>query len=409
MSFRSKRRLHAEGLESRMLLAGDVAAAADPVPASPAIIGDANRDGVFDQSDLVDVFQAGKYDTGERAGWADGDWNGDDLFDSTDLILAFQSGSYQADPGNANQSNWPDKITLPAGFESEGIERGRGHDFFLSGADWSGAGTSAGAVYKGNLRTGEGEVLVQPTGSILAGLSYDARTDYLYAAIGDPGVFAGSFTNHGVNVYDATTGELKAELNFGDGILANDVLVTNKAVYVTDSINPQLFKIPLERGGQPSNSWETIQMPEFVMDDSGFNANGLVGDFDGKELVVVNISTGVLYHVDTTTGAADPIEIQGEEQLFADGDGLYMSGRTLYVMQNFSNKIAVVQLSGDLTEGTFVKNLVSDDFAIPTTITGFGDSIYAINTHFCEITPLCGVENPADPTQFQTEVLKVPK
>ena len=78
-------------------------------------------------------------------------------------------------------------------------------------------------------------------------------------------------------------------------------------------------------------------------------------------------------------------------------------------MQNFSNKIAVVQLSHDLTEGQFVKNLVSDDFAVPTTITGFGDSIYAINTHFCEITTFCGNPNPADPTSFQTEVVKLHK
>ena len=67
-------------------------------------------------------------------------------------------------------------------------------------------------------------------------------------------------------------------------------------------------------------------------------------------------------------------------------------------------KIAVVQLSDDLTQGTFVTNLVSDDFAVPTTIIGFGDSIYAINTHYREL-----VDPDNDPTQVQSEVVRVDK
>ncbi len=154
-------------------------------------------------------------------------------------------------------------------------------------------------------------------------------------------------------------------------------------------------------------------MPDFVMDPAGvgFNANGLVGDFYGQHLVVVNINTGVLYKVDTATGDSVPIDVHGEQDTFVDGDGLYMDGRTLYIMQNFQNKIAVVQLTGDLTEGTFLKDIVSEDFAIPTTIMGYGDSIYAINTHFCELTTFCGLEpdQVQDPTQSQTEVVRVQK
>ena len=86
-----------------------------------------------------------------------------------------------------------------------------------------------------------------------------------------------------------------------------------------------------------------------------------------------------------------------------------MSGRSLYIMQNFDNKIAVVQLSGDLTGGTFEKNIVSDDFRTPTTITGFGDSIYAINSHV--------LFNPSseedviieEPGTVQSEVVRVHK
>lgn len=298
---------------------------------------------------------------------------------------------------------WPDIIPIAAGMEPEGIEMGKDTDFFVGANSWSGNLTNAGAIYKGNLLTGEGQILVPPTGKTISGLSYDTRTDYLYAATGyAPGGFDGPFLEQGVKVYAATSGRLLGEIIFGDNIVANDVLVTDKAVYCTDSLSTTLYKIPLENDGKVfSSDFEKIDMTGFEMAE-GFNANGLVGDFDGKQLVIVNITTGVLYLVDTETGAASPVAIKGDEELFPDGDGLYMDGRTLYIMQNFSQKIAVVELSEDLTQGTFVKNLVSNDFSIPTTIIGYGNCIYAVNTHFLEF-----IAEGADPTSIQSNVVKV--
>jgi hypothetical protein len=138
----------------------------------------------------------------------------------------------------------------------------------------------------------------------------------------------------------------------------------------------------------------------------GFNANGLVGDFDGRQLVIVNISSGVLYLVDTESGEASPLEIEGAEQLFEDGDGLYLDGRTLYILQNFQNKVAVVQLSGDLSGGEFIRNIPGEGEPNPlnvaTTIIGFGNSLYAINTHFLEL--IFGV-----PAEVQSEVVRLRK
>ena len=73
----------------------------------PLQAGDANQDYAFDESDLIAIFQAGKYRTGQPATWSDGDWNGapggrvgdppsgDGLFDESDLIAAFQNGLYR--------------------------------------------------------------------------------------------------------------------------------------------------------------------------------------------------------------------------------------------------------------------------------------------------------------------------
>lgn len=59
-------------------------------------IGDSNDDGVFDNSDLITVFTAGKFENGSEATFDEGDWNQDGLFNSADLVLAFQTGHYVA-------------------------------------------------------------------------------------------------------------------------------------------------------------------------------------------------------------------------------------------------------------------------------------------------------------------------
>jgi hypothetical protein len=315
--------------------------------------------------------------------------------------------------GAVAEQNWPEAIAMPTGWEGEGIELGKGHEFFVGANSFSSlfgpysVSWLAGAIYKGNLRTGVGGFLVEPTGKSASGLSYDPRTDYLYAAteLGDLG------TDQGVTVYDASSGDIIMEIVFGDGtgIIINDCLVTRRAVYCTDSFNADLYKLVLEKGGRlPSTPMvEVIPMPGFVMVD-GFSANGLVGDYDGKQLVIVDISGGVLYLVDTASGKASPLVIEGAEQLFINGDGLYLNGRTLYIMQNFSDKIAVVQLSGDLSRGEFIKNIPGEGefnpLSIATTIIGFGDSIYAINTHFFDL-----LIPDFDPAQLQTEVVRLRK
>jgi hypothetical protein len=120
----------------------------------------------------------------------------------------------------------------------------------------------------------------------------------------------------------------------------------------------------------------------------------------------VNATTGVLYRVDTASGEAYPLEIEGVEQLFPDGDGLYLDGRTLYIMRNFSNKVAVVQLSGDLSGGEFIKNIPGEGeinpLDIATSIIGFGNSIYAINTNFFELIF-------DDTAEVQAEVVRLRK
>ncbi len=58
--------------------------------------GDADLNGQFDSQDFIDVFIAGKYETGARATWGEGDWDGNTVFDSWDVIAAFIDGGYES-------------------------------------------------------------------------------------------------------------------------------------------------------------------------------------------------------------------------------------------------------------------------------------------------------------------------
>ena len=59
--------------------------------------GDANLDGEFSSTDLVQVFQVGEYEDGGEgnSSWGTGDWNADAKFNSADLVVAFQQGGYE--------------------------------------------------------------------------------------------------------------------------------------------------------------------------------------------------------------------------------------------------------------------------------------------------------------------------
>jgi hypothetical protein len=59
---------------------------------SQAKPGDSNEDGLFNSSDLMQVFQAGQYDDGIRGNstWLEGDWDCTGDVDSNDFITVFQ-------------------------------------------------------------------------------------------------------------------------------------------------------------------------------------------------------------------------------------------------------------------------------------------------------------------------------
>jgi sugar lactone lactonase YvrE len=265
---------------------------------------------------------------------------------------------------------FPAALPLPDGFQPEGIAAGRGHTLF--------AGSLAnGAIYRADARTGKGEVIVPGVaGRVAVGLAYDRRTGYLFVAGGPTGM---------AHVYDTRTGaEIASYALTAPGTFVNDVVVTKDGAYFTDSFQAALFVLPLSRRGALPAGPLTLPLGGDWTQVAGFNANGIEATRDGSKLIVVNSSAGDLFTVEPGTGEASAIELGGAS--VSSGDGLLLDGRTLYVVRNFLNTIAVVELAADLTSGAVVDELVDPDFRIPTTIARIGRALYAVNARF-DVTP----------------------
>ena len=115
------------------------------------------------------------------------------------------------------------------------------------------------------------------------------------------------------------------------------------------------------------------------MTQPGFNANGIAKS--GRALIVVQSNTGFLFKVDPKTGVATRIDTGGE--LVPAGDGLEVVGRTLYVVRNQVEIVAVFRLSKDRLSAAKMGE-ISDPAAtdVPTTATVTLGGLYVVNARF---------------------------
>lgn len=296
-------------------------------------------------------------------------------------------------PATAGESaQFPDEINLPDGFFPEGIAVGRGSTFYVGSL-------ADGSIYRGDLRTGEGAVFTDPTGSFpltTVGLDVDLR-NRVWAA--------GAATGTG-RVHDGATGELLAIYEFAAPFesLINDVIVTQEAAWFTDSGTevcdqgglcfigePRLFKVALGRGGKLLDPNEPGVVTEIAVDvpDIYFsNLNGIETMPGGHELIVVHNEAGALYRVDPATGGAVVLYGPPYDPPLLGADGMSRLGNTLYVVENGASRISVIQIDMATGMGTLIETLPVAGAQTPTTSALFGSAVYVVDARLG--TPFVG-------------------
>jgi hypothetical protein len=254
-------------------------------------------------------------------------------------------------------------IALPDEFRPEGIASGPKSSFFVGSIP-------QGSVFRGSYESGEGDVLVPPhPGRNHTGLKVDARFHRLFVSGG---------ASKGIYVYDSRTGADVASFALDDAGFVNDVVLTKRAAYFTDSQVRQLYRVPLARDGSLGDVARIPITGDFQF-GPGFNANGIEALPGGRTLIVVQSGPGKLFAVDAASGASREIAL---DIPVTNGDGLLLRGRTLFVVQNQDNQVAVVKLGHGLQSGKVTGYLRDPDLDVPTTIAPFKQFVYAVNARF---------------------------
>jgi sugar lactone lactonase YvrE len=299
------------------------------------------------------------------------------------LLLAMVAA--MAVPAAASQS--PQVIVLPGATSAEGIAAGRGATFYAGDL-------FAGDIFRGNIRRGTAELFIDaPEGRMAVGMAADLRHDLLFVA--------GGFTGQAY-VYDLGTGATVATYQFAapstpaapPTTVINDVAVTRRGAWFTDSRQAQLYFVPISRTGIPGSSFRTLALSGPAADTSGeFNLNGIQATANGKTLIVAHSANGRLYTVDPRTGASATIAGVSVPQV----DGLVLAGRRLWAVQN-TNQVTRIRLAPDLASGMIEEVITSDLFQVPATAARFGRRLAVVNAKFDTGIP---------PTADQYEVVLV--
>ncbi len=252
----------------------------------------------------------------------------------------------------------------PGASSAEGIAAGSGATFYAGDL-------FRGDIFRGDLQRGTAELFIDaPDGRMALGMKVDVAHGLLFVA--------GGFTGQAY-VYDTRTGAAVATYQFADppGTVVNDVAVTQRGAWFTDSLQAKLYFVPVSAAGVPG-PFSTLALAGPAADTSGeFNLNGIAATPNGKTLIVAHSTNGQLYTVDPTTGASATIAGVSVPNV----DGIVLEAGRLWVVQN-DNQVARIRLHPNLASGVVERIITSDLFQVPTTAARHGSRLAVINAKF---------------------------
>lgn len=266
----------------------------------------------------------------------------------------------------AASSPLPRRIELPRGWQPEGIASDGTHLFVGS--------LRHGGIVEVDPRTGRREILTSPKrGRVAVGIRYDRRRDLIWVAGGATGK---------IRAHDADSGRRVAWYSFGRGRFLNDITISRRAVYATDSVGAELAVVPFRGRGKalpPRTAARTLSLTgDFEPVPDEFNLNGIVRD--GRWLLAVQSVNGTLFRINQRTGLTRQLRVRGARLL--NGDGLERVGNTLYVVRNRNDKVVALHLNPRLTAARRLGVIGHRSLDVPTTVAVALERLWAVNARF---------------------------
>jgi sugar lactone lactonase YvrE len=269
-------------------------------------------------------------------------------------------------PAAASPPGRDDVIVLDGATSAEGIAAGEGTTFYAGDL-------MTGDIFRGDIRDGKAKRFIDvPDGRMAVGMKADVDKDLLFVAGGGTGK---------AYVYSTHTRKTVAEvtLTTKEKQFINDVTLTDHGAWFTNSAAAELYFVPVGRHGKLAGEVQTLQLKGPASDaGDAFNLNGIASAKGGRVLIVAHSGNSQLYTVDPDTGKSALIKGDSLPNI----DGILVKGRTLWAVQNMSNQISRLKLSGDLSSYTVEEVITSEAFDIPTTVAKFGNTLAAVNAKF---------------------------
>jgi sugar lactone lactonase YvrE len=190
-------------------------------------------------------------------------------------------------------------------------------------------------------------------------------------------------------VYNTRNGRLISKLDnglrTGQTFLNDTTFAPDGSAYVTDSVNPVLYRVVPTRTG-PYELQEFLKFagtPVTYVNApgaEGINVNGIVATPDGRYLIIGTRNENRLFRIDLKSREIVPVNMPAG--MLNTPDGLFLQGNTLYVAQNVPKSIAVLKLSSDFSQAELERTINHPTFAFPTSVARYKNRLLVVSSQF---------------------------
>jgi hypothetical protein len=233
--------------------------------------------------------------------------------------------------------------------------------------------TGDGTIYKGTIGTPTVTELI-PGGAGRSAVGLKVRAGRLYVAGGATGK---------IFVYDLATKGLVATFDTGAGGFLNDLVVTPKGdVFVTDSFRPTLWHVTGAQVAAGSGAPAAVPVGPEIAYAAGFNLNGIVLRKGGRQLLVVQSNTGMLFRIQLGSGPGGRTIRRVSAPPLVGGDGLLLDNGRLVVVRGAPASLTFVKLLADARRAKVTATRTDPTLRGPSTVARARSLYLVVNADF---------------------------